>query len=44
MEIEYSIFEIITSIAIIANTLLQSSWFIWSYREHHRKHYTDDKQ
>ena len=24
------------------NALLQTGWFIWSYRIHHRKHFTED--
>ncbi len=34
---------IISIIGVWGNLLLQTSWFIWSYKEHHRKHYLDDK-
>ncbi len=35
-------FEIVVGIFIITNTTLQLGWFWWSYKNHHRKHYTDD--
>ncbi len=35
-------FETVVGWFIITNTTLQLAWFVWSYRNHHRKHYTDD--
>ncbi len=34
----------ISMVGVLWNAVLQSSWFVWSYREHHRKHYLDDKK
>ena len=33
--------ETIIAVGVIGNFTLQLGWFIWSYRVHHRKHFTD---
>ena len=32
----------ITAVASVGNLILQSSWFVWSYNIHKRKHFTDE--
>lgn len=36
--------ELIIMAGVWGNVILQANWFIWSYKEHHRKHYLDDAQ
>ena len=38
-----NILLIISIIGVWGNLILQAYWFMWSYKEHHRKHYLDDK-
>ncbi len=43
---EFTYLEIVATISmfgVVFNAILQSFWFVWSYKEHHRKHFTDDK-
>jgi len=35
--------EFIVMLGVWGNLILQTSWFIWSYKNHHRKHYLDDE-
>ncbi len=34
----------ISAIGVWGNLVLQSSWFIWSYSVHKRKHFTDSNE
>ena len=41
----FSYIEVVVTLSLFwvaYNAILQSFWFVWSYKEHHRKHFTDD--